>query len=224
MKPLQSVAGLISAILLFAPAHSHASNDPNKDKIQSILDRGGRLVQSKQYDKAIEEYQKALQVDPKSRSTLLALGSVSVLAGKYDKAEEYTQSLIQIEPSYPAYKNMAIILANQSRFEEAVDFYKKALEFSPTSYGGWYQLGLVYAALQHYPEAIDAYQNTLKYNPAYSDAYLGLGSAYFKSGDKAKALEQVSKLKGLKKEYEAQALENWITHSEASGSESPPKP
>jgi tetratricopeptide (TPR) repeat protein len=177
--------------------------------------RGNALIQKKDYDGAIKEYEKALKNDPKNAKAHLLLGLTYANKGDLDKALKFTQYTLMLEKSYAAYQNLGLIYANKGEYQNAIDAYESALKLNPSSAGAWYQLGLVYAASGNFTESITAYKKSIELNPKLDSTYLGLGSAYYWSGNEAAALEQVHQLRLLKMKDKADMLDSWIKNKEA---------
>ena len=183
-------------------------------KVEDAILQGSALAQKKDYDGAIKEFDKALKLDPKNGKAHILLGLTYANKGDLEKALKFTQYAIMLEKSYAAYHNLGLIYANKGEYQNAADAYGNALELSPSSAAAWYELGLLHAANSHFSEGITAYKKALEINPRLDNAYLGLGSAYYWSGDKASALEQVHQLRLLKINDKADELESWIKNKE----------
>ncbi len=61
--------------------------------------------------------------------------------------------------------NLGTSYYNNSKFEDALKFYLKAVEKQKDSPDALYQLGLTYLNLQKNPEAITAFEDYLKIDP-----------------------------------------------------------
>lgn len=207
---------ILGSLASFSPAWSGEYED-------SIL-KGNEYAQKKHFDKAIVEYKKAYAAKPTDQKVNLLLALTYATLGELDEALKFTQAAIDIEPSYSGYNNAGLIYANKGDYPKAAEAYKKALEYSPQSFKTWYHLGLVYASDLKFQEAIESYEKVLKLNPKYTDAFLGLGSAYYWSGDREGAMEQVRKLKLAKDKLKAQALEDWIKNTDQKRERPTPPP
>ncbi len=183
-------------------------------EFEDTVTKGNQWVQKKDYKKAIEEYHHALKINPKNSKISLLLGLTYANIGDLDNAVKFTEDSLKIEPSYSAYQNLGLIYANRGDLNKAYEAYQKALTFNPRSYQPWYQIGLLQASRGNFNDAIQAYQKCLELNPFFTDTYLSLASAYYWSGNRAKAIEQVDRLKRLKAKDQAQALEDWIKNKD----------
>jgi len=61
------------------------------------------------------------------------------------------------------------------KFEEAIDFYQRALELYPRHVKARYNLGNIYVAYEDFDSAIECYEKALSYNPNYINARISLG-------------------------------------------------
>jgi tetratricopeptide (TPR) repeat protein len=86
-------------------------------------------------DEAIEQYQKALSVQPSFASAMNNLARVYGMKGEYDRAASLYLEIVEARPeSYVAYYNIACIYSEQNRAEESIDWLKKAVE---KGFGDW---------------------------------------------------------------------------------------
>lgn len=182
---------------------------------ESLLQKGDRAVQERDFRKAAEAYESALHGDPANAKAHLMLALSYAKLDKLDQAIEHSRLSLRIRPSYAAHQNLGLIYAGRGDYEKAVENYQKALRIDPSDYSGWYQLGLTQAAGGRFHRAIRCYNLALKNNPRFSEAYLGLGSAYYWSGDKATALDQARILRAMHLDQKARELEEWIQKKEA---------
>ncbi len=205
------IASVFFLILLSQTAFCGQAED-------SIL-KGNTLVQKKDFDGAIKEYENALKFDPKNAKAHLLLGLTYANTGDLDKALRFTKYALTLEKSYTAFHNLGLIYANKDDYQNAVDAYESALQISPESAYDWYQLGLLHAGNSHFDKGIAAYKKAIELNTSLDDAYVGLGSAYYWSGDKSAALEQVKRLRTLKMSEKADGLDSWIKNKEGKKNE-----
>src|SRR3989344_215711 len=174
-----------------------------EESLDSIGLKAKQYVDKREYEKAAKEYLKILAANPNDQKTNLALGLLYSTLGKTEEAIRYSQAALSLQPSYAGYHNLGLIYANQRDFPKAIDAYERALKMNPASYRDWYQLGLVYSSDLKFDDAVKSYERALEVNPRFTDAALGLGSAYYWSGNVAKAREQVDALTAAKDKEKA---------------------
>jgi len=84
------------------------------------------------YPMAIEEFNKALELDPNHTGALNMLNYAYISNGQMDMAEETLITYIERAPDVAnAYDSYAEFLMTEQRYEEAIIQYKKAIEVDP---------------------------------------------------------------------------------------------
>jgi len=92
------------------------------------------------------------------------------------------------DPRLDEYQNLAgVLLAESGRVDEAVGWFRRAVELDPDNARFAANLGGALARLQHWPEAVDAYARALSIAPSAATA-LKLGSALRHAGRLDEAL------------------------------------
>ena len=93
----------------------------------------GRLAEHDgQYREAKSCYLRAIERDPGHRGALLRLAYQLDLGGDDEEAMEYYKRLVGLRPlDVHAALNYGVLLEDHSRFEEAIDLYKKVLRAFP---------------------------------------------------------------------------------------------
>ena len=68
-------------------------------------------------------------------------------------------------------------------YEQAVSYYKEALEILPSNFEAWYNIGVIYQNTSRPQLAAEAFRETLKYSSSFTNAYNNLGVLYFNARD-----------------------------------------
>ena len=148
--------------------------------------------------KALREFRKASQIDPRDYRCHLNMGKVYDLEGKYKKAIEELQRAIDIYPDCGmAYAHMSYAYAGIGDLRKALTALERAVEIQPNYADLRYQLGLLYEDLEMYPEAIAELAKALQINPRYLFARINLGVLYEKTGQVEKALGEYERVAEL---------------------------
>jgi tetratricopeptide (TPR) repeat protein len=142
--------------------------EPNEEKRFSILQQLVKkypkekephsslalYYQSRDPDKAIEEYNKALELDPDYGTALNQLGYVYMQIRNYEKAVEYFKRYVSVSPGEAnPLDSLAEAYFRMGRLDEAIAKYKEALEVKP-DFGSEFSIGYIYALKEDYPEAM----------------------------------------------------------------------
>jgi tetratricopeptide (TPR) repeat protein len=115
-----------------------ATKYPGDERAQFIL--GGSYFAQQDYEKAIEQYKKAIAINPSYAAAYNILGYAYRPLEKYDEAEAAFKKYIDLIPNDPnPYDSYAELLMKTGRFDESIAQYKKALgvdpHFSPSFVG-----------------------------------------------------------------------------------------
>jgi protein O-GlcNAc transferase len=81
-----------------------------------------------------------------------------------------------------AHSNLASILKEQGKIDQAVSHYMEAIQIDPRFADAYSNLGNAYKELGRLEDAIKCYDAAINLKPTFSDAYSNLGSAYKDSG------------------------------------------
>jgi tetratricopeptide (TPR) repeat protein len=107
---------------------------PRDERAHSAL--GILYSGTQQYDKAIVEYQKAIELDPKYSIAYNQLGYAYRSVRKMEAAEAVFRKYIALIPNDPnPYDSYAELLMKSGRFAESIAQYRKALSLDP-HFGG----------------------------------------------------------------------------------------
>jgi protein O-mannosyl-transferase len=103
---------------------------PSGQNIHNNL--GDVYARQKNYPKAIEEFQKATQINPNYADAYHNLANTYQQVGQLDLAETNYQKALSINPKlWQSFENLAAIYFNQGDFQKAHDYMEKALEINP---------------------------------------------------------------------------------------------
>ncbi len=161
-----------------------------------------------QFDKAMANYWKALEIKPDYPQAYYNLGAALTECGRLDEAIVNYRKALEIKPDYAAaYNNLGTALAGRGQFDEAIIQYEKALEIRPNYTEARNNLGLSLAMRGRVDEAIAQYQKALELNPDFADAYNNLGNALAKCGRLDEAIAQYEKVLEIKPDH-AEAANN----------------
>jgi tetratricopeptide (TPR) repeat protein len=84
------------------------------------------------FDKAIEKYEKATEMDPQLADAYTNWGAALTHFRKYDEAIEKFKKATEINPQYAiAYYNWGIALNNLGMFDKSIEKFEKATEINP---------------------------------------------------------------------------------------------
>jgi tetratricopeptide (TPR) repeat protein/TolB-like protein len=140
---------------------------------------GGVYNETGRYDLAVQEFQRAVQIDASNEDGLRGAADAYVKLGNPAAAEAAYQKAISLRPNYwGVYSWLGKFYYDQARYPEAITQFKKVIELAPSNYRGYSNLGAMYVAQGHYLESLAPLNRSIEIRPNL-EAFNNLGNAYF---------------------------------------------
>jgi len=161
---------------------------------EGIKIRGLAYEEKGQYDEAISNYTKALEINPRDADAYYNRGVVYNRKGQSDEAiSDFTKAL-EINPrDAHAYYNRGIVYNRKSQSDEAISDFTKALEINPRYAEAYKSRGSTYDDKGQYDEAISDYTKALEIDPRDALEYRQRGDAYYSKGEYDSAISDFNK-------------------------------
>ena len=159
----------------------------------------GRMnLAKRQYEKAVENFGRAIAQDPNNARFLLGLGEAYEGLGQNDAARELYMKVVSKSPKEPdAYVLFGGILSKRQDHQKSAEVFKEGLSYCPHNARLYYALAHEYRLLAQIGDAVKAYKKAIDVsNEDYAEvaeAYRDLGDIYFyelKDGKEAKKYYQ----------------------------------
>jgi len=140
-----------------------------------------------EYDKALDFYQKSLEIKlktlggehPSVADSYNNIGLVWDIKGEYDKALDFQQNCLAIRlktlggehPSVAdSYNDIGVAWKNKGEYDKALDFYQMCLAIRlktlgtvhPNVSNSYYKIGICLKIIENYQKAIEAFSNGFK--------------------------------------------------------------
>lgn len=170
----------------------------NKLKRESaiLFFKGALYASQGQYLQALDNYNKALEIEPNFTNAYINRGLLYRGNKKYDMAlKDYTKAL-EIDPtSATAHNNRGVLYRIKRQYELAISDYNSAIKIDPMFAGAYFNLGVIYHRYKNqFDQAIHFYSKAIEINPNYPDAYDNRGHVYImKLRDKVMGCSDFSK-------------------------------
>jgi len=163
------------------------------DNAWAHLSLGIVLVKKEKHDEAIASYGKAHELDPKFVQPVRNLTRVLILLGRYDEALIWANKLIEISPMH-GYNILGTLLSTQGKTDEAIDYWKKALELEPSRPNlELLSLGQALSAKGQYDEAIAVINKYIELAPNDGLGHEFIGAAFGRMGRFEESLASLKK-------------------------------
>jgi tetratricopeptide (TPR) repeat protein len=137
------IAVLLSAAAIIAVIAAGCAKKPVQDE-HMLVQEGIQLFQQGKYEKALDNFNKAIEADPKDAEAYFFKANALALLGKKQEAvAEYDKSS-QLAPDVPqTYFNKGNALADLGKDKEAVAAYDMAIEKNPTYAKAYYNKAMI---------------------------------------------------------------------------------
>lgn len=137
-------------------------NDDDGPHPVDALAAARKLLDDKQYDRALKLANIAVKKMPKRSGAWNTLGRVELQMGKRKDAIASFEKAVDLNPKNPyARNNLGLSLIYDKRFEEAADALEQAVELEPVEAYMWNNLGMAYEQLDRLEDARDAYNKAV---------------------------------------------------------------
>ncbi len=137
------------------------------------------------FDEAIEQYERALEVDSTSVMARLGIAESYSRKKQHDKAIEAYKDLIQTNEEFMrarVYYSLGVAQHQDARFKEAIDSYARAIEVDSTFAEAYYGLGNAYYRLRDFDDAVSDFKKAVRLAPNHIAAVVNLGNTYLEIG------------------------------------------
>lgn len=152
--------------------------------------RGLAAAKAEQFDRAAEEFRKALAVRGDNATDLAYLGAVLATSGQLEEAIEVYQRALALDPrSVLAHNNMGQALIQQGDFEAAGEHLATALSIDPLNRDALFNLGLIRGRQKKVQESRQHLEAALRIAPGDTEVLRLLASLLHGFGDSEGALE-----------------------------------
>jgi adenylate cyclase len=126
-----------------------------------------------EYEKGVDEAERAVELSPNSADVYLILGAVLSIADRLEEAKTMIKKALSLNPIPPSryFYQLGWAYQNCNQFEEAVSEYEKSLKLNPDYLLPYIGLSIAYTMLQRKKDALAAAAEVLRLNPKFSLNY-----------------------------------------------------
>lgn len=163
----------------FISACGHTVTEKDKISAQAHFDLGTNYLNLAQPQNALEEYLKALNLNPEMAELHNGLGLLYQMAfRKYIEAEEHYLKAIELNPKYPeAINNLGTLYIDLEQYEKAAEMFEKVLSdiLYRTPYMAEGNLGWALHKMGKTEDGVSHLKKSISMNPRYCLSYRMIG-------------------------------------------------
>lgn len=164
--------------------------------------RGLRASDEGDYENAIKEYERAIEIDPYSEAAYNNRGVSYWFLGRYEKAIDDCTIAIRLDSEFvDSYYNRGTAYYALKQYEKAIEDYTKAIELDPEYVDAYHNRGEVYNHLGEYEKAIEDCTIAIEKDHKDAEAYYNRGEAYNHLSKHEEAIKDCSKAIQLDPKY-----------------------
>lgn len=164
--------------------------------------RGDTYYHKGNYDLAIPNYSKAIDLNPNYPQAYNNRGSAYIYKGEYDlaivdlrKAIELDQTIIEI------FNNLGVAYSRTGNYDLAITYLNKATAIDPGYFHTYNNRGIAYGKIGNYDLALSDFNKAIEINPNFALAYCNRGVMYYTQGDYNLAIADFNKTIELDPNY-----------------------
>jgi len=173
----------------------------NPNDIDARMQLAQALAVAAREDEAIAQYEAALKINKNFAPAISGIGFLALQRKDFAEGEKYFRRVIEIlEPKHTsgpdaqleiAYFYLGTALMEQKEYEEAANYYKKAILLRRDASDTHYALAFTYNKLGSETKYREELENTLLFDPKMPEANYDYALLLLKDGDKAGAAEHL---------------------------------
>jgi tetratricopeptide (TPR) repeat protein len=157
---------------------STAEVSPNNPK--SLNNVAKQYSDSGNYDKAIRELEKAIQLNPNFPHAYHNLGHIYQIIGKQDLAITYYEKAIKLNPKlWQTRSNLAEVYVYKGLYDNALKELTAADAINPNNPDINHNIGHAYQKKEDFDSAMNYYNKVLSLNPKFVQTLENIGVIYF---------------------------------------------
>ncbi|MGB3340576.1 MAG: tetratricopeptide repeat protein [bacterium] len=160
--------------------------------------RGLAFYEKKQYEKAIKDFNNALDMDSEYSTAYYNRANAYDAKVDYHRAiADYSKAIGLNPKAAKAYNNRGLTYGRVDQYQRAIDDFTEAVRIDPTYALAFNNRGMIYGRLEQHKQAVADFTEAVRIAPDYAKGYYNRAIAYYSIGEYKKALEDVIKSRAL---------------------------
>lgn len=180
MKEARFILPLILMMMFLSSVNIFAAEVLTAEDYYNI---GLTFFDESNYSEAINNYEKAIELDPTYARAYLGLGDIYYYQKKYEEAIVNYDAVIKLEPANAyAYYYKGSALYFLFKYDEAIKMFNEAIKIDLDYRDAYQSKGSSLFILKRYSEAMECYYKALELNPSDTTTNVCIGDTYYYQG------------------------------------------
>jgi tetratricopeptide (TPR) repeat protein len=203
VRRFQSIAASAALLALLAVCVLLYQSNRRYQKVGEFMARGAQLANDGRDVEAVQQFERALEVDPLNREAHVEAANHARLAGFYDKAVSHYQNALRIKPDSAVHVALGRLHLTRAVdpsesdtaacFDEAQAETDEAAKLDPASPAPDAARGDLEVGRENYSDAETYYREAINKDPNGRDAYIGLAYVHLHQGKADEAIRDAKK-------------------------------
>jgi tetratricopeptide (TPR) repeat protein len=156
-----------------------ANQDTTKTRAVIYGSRGVGYYSKGDYDRAIQDTDQAILLNPKEPSFYYTRGLAYKKKGDFDRANQDFNEAIRLNPNFErAYYDRGNAYIDKEEYDRAIQEFNEAIRLDPNNANNYNNRGVAYKRKGDYGRAIQDYNQAINLNSNDTIAYFNRGDAY----------------------------------------------
>lgn len=161
---------------------------------QGYIQTASNALKAKDYQKAIENYTKAIEKKSNYAPSYYGRGLAYYYMDKYDLAlDDFARAISYDAKYHQAFYSAGLCYTKLGKYSNAINNLEGAIELFGSSPDYYYALGNAYQFDEKYEKALASYSKAIEINPNYGLAFYGRGVMNKQLGNLNPAIEDLEK-------------------------------
>lgn len=161
----------------------------SSEKLATAFNNRGFAYDRKgEYDRAVQDYEEAVRLNPNSSNAFYNRGNTYRHMGEYDRSIGDFDQAIALNPNHLfAFISRGNSYDDKGEYEHAIQDFDQAIKLNPNYAAAFSHRGVAYAWKGEYDRAIQDFDQAIRLDPGDDDGHFGRGYARFCLGQFASA-------------------------------------
>jgi tetratricopeptide (TPR) repeat protein len=180
MKKSWIIPGIIFilfASLILAKETTVSLSPERQAELDLFIKKGDSLLARKYYEDAIQQYRKAVEINPKDAVVQNKIGIAYHQLTNLPMAKKQYDLAKKLNPRYSeAWNNVGTVYYSLKNYKKAIKCYKKSLDLNPISATAYHNMGAAYFGIKKYEEGFQAFLEAYRLDPTILDRTSNYGT------------------------------------------------